>query len=75
MREKNTGVERKRSGSTFMPVGIPRPVCGHLIISIPMRTFLDFSVIAVKVGTGRLDRLFFRCVTWGVTHLLLMSEH
>jgi hypothetical protein len=36
VRPKNTGLRRKLSRSVLMPVGIARPVCGHLTMTIPM---------------------------------------
>jgi hypothetical protein len=42
VRAKNTVLRRKLSRSDLMPVAIARPVCGHLIMSIPMVASLIF---------------------------------
>jgi hypothetical protein len=36
VREKNTALRLKLSRSVLMPVGIARPLCGHLTMTIPM---------------------------------------
>jgi len=36
VREKNTGMDENFAGSTSMPVGISRPVTGHLIKMAPI---------------------------------------
>src|SRR5439155_27245804 len=53
VRLKNTGVARKLSRSATSPVGMSRPVSGHLIITAPMTAspdFLGFLFAQIAVG-------------------------
>jgi hypothetical protein len=75
VREKNTARRPKLSRSVLMPVGIASPVCGHLIITIPMSPSLAIGLLYFErkhrpVGV----RLLSVRVTWGASRTLFSAS-
>src|ERR1700676_4537833 len=50
VRPKNTGLRRKLSRSVLMPVGIARPLCGHLTMTILPPLDFVFETRGRRVG-------------------------
>src|SRR6516225_12432995 len=57
-RAKNTGVAAKLSGSVTMPVGMSRPVSGHLTITVPigLSCCLSFGHVICAACENRLTQ-------------------